>query len=432
MPIPLDRLYHYIESVAEDIRGDAVIIYRFFPHGSKKITDLTRLSNNTDHTTDWLSPHIYCNDQEPLNYDFYKIEDVLQHPDAVQKRFIFEQGMALEEANFRILPSIYDKVLLIHSEKRSTNLNQYLASNFIPVYYWSHAVISLDWFRGANYFKIKKKQPQHTFLIYNRAWSGTREYRLKFVDFIVTNNLKKYCNLKFNPIEIETDTHYTNHMFKNQQFLPTVILDNHFPITTVDSSASADFVIEDYETTDFEVVLETLFDDGRLHLTEKILRPIALGQPFILVSTCNSLNYLKSYGFKTFDSIIDESYDSVTNPINRLESVIKLMKDITNWSQQERISKLNQIKEIVNYNKQYFFSKKFEKLILNELKNNLHDALKENETTNTGQLITKRKLAAKFDKIYLGMTGTSSEIRLHNATIVQAARFYYQRNIQKD
>jgi hypothetical protein len=293
-------------------------------------------------------------------------------------------------------------------------------------------VISLDWFRSANYFKIKKKQVQHTFLIYNRAWSGTREYRLKFVDLIVTTELKKYCNLKFNPVEVETNTHYTHHTFKNKQFTPTGSLDNHFPGTTVNSSASADFVIEDYETADFEVVLETLFDDSRLHLTEKILRPIALGQPFILVATCDSLKYLRSYGFKTFDSIIDESYDSIADPVNRLESIIKLMKDISNWSQQERISKLNQIKEIVNYNKQYFFSKEFEKLILDELKNNLHDALNENENANTGQLINKRKLAAKFDKLYLGMTGTLPEMRLHNAKIVQAARFYYQRNIQKD
>ena len=40
MSIPLDRLYHYIESIAKDIRGDDVIIYRFYPHGSKKIEDL--------------------------------------------------------------------------------------------------------------------------------------------------------------------------------------------------------------------------------------------------------------------------------------------------------------------------------------------------------------------------------------------------------
>ena len=32
MSIPLDRLYQYIEKIAENIYGEAVIIYRYFPN----------------------------------------------------------------------------------------------------------------------------------------------------------------------------------------------------------------------------------------------------------------------------------------------------------------------------------------------------------------------------------------------------------------
>jgi hypothetical protein len=35
MSIPLDRLYHCIEDVANNIFGN-VVIYRFYPHGLKK------------------------------------------------------------------------------------------------------------------------------------------------------------------------------------------------------------------------------------------------------------------------------------------------------------------------------------------------------------------------------------------------------------
>ena len=41
MSIPLDRLYHYIQDVAEQVHGDRILIYRFSPHGSKNIEDLT-------------------------------------------------------------------------------------------------------------------------------------------------------------------------------------------------------------------------------------------------------------------------------------------------------------------------------------------------------------------------------------------------------
>ena len=69
MSIPLDRLYHYIESVANKACGD-VVIYRFYPHGSKKIQDLTPLKDYP-YKLSVNQPIIYCNDQEPLNFDFY-------------------------------------------------------------------------------------------------------------------------------------------------------------------------------------------------------------------------------------------------------------------------------------------------------------------------------------------------------------------------
>ena len=66
---------------------------------------------------------------------------------------------------------------------------------------------------------------------------------------------------------------------------PEIRLENYYHPTGASSLASADFDIEDYNNTDIEVVLETLFDDTRWHLTEKALRPIACGQPFMFAAT---------------------------------------------------------------------------------------------------------------------------------------------------
>ena len=72
MTIPLNRLYHFIENIAEKIHGDTVIIYRFYPHGSKNIEDLNVLYNKI---YSWQERNkflqVYCNDQEPLDYEFY-------------------------------------------------------------------------------------------------------------------------------------------------------------------------------------------------------------------------------------------------------------------------------------------------------------------------------------------------------------------------
>jgi hypothetical protein len=219
-------------------------------------------------------------------------------------------------------------------------------------------------------------------LIYNRAWAGTREYRLRFAELLIHLNLPEHCKTSVNPVEPELGVHYNSHVFKNTQWRPQTVLENYFPINNAHSHYSADFDIEDYEATDIEVVLETLFDDDRLHLTEKSLRPIACAQPFILASTHGSLEYLRSYGFKTFGDIWDESYDLVEDPSERLVQIAELMKYISNWSPDQREHNMAEAQAIADYNKQHFFSDKFFNQLTGELKTNLCNAFVEIKNCN--------------------------------------------------
>jgi hypothetical protein len=175
------------------------------------------------------------------------------------------------------------------------------------------------------------------------------------------------------------------HKFKNPVWRPTQVLEKFFLQNTVSSHYSADFDIKDYESTDIEVVLETLFDDDRQHLTEKALRPIACGQPFILATTHGSLEYLRSYGFKTFSDVWDESYDLIEDSEQRLISIVDLMKQIANWDPKLRSDKLTQARSIADYNRQWFFSQHFFDLVINELKTNLKLAFANLEQCNNYQ-----------------------------------------------
>jgi hypothetical protein len=284
--------------------------------------------------------------------------------------------------NLNYRKNLFEKGLLLHSEKRSVNLEKYKIDNeLIPVYYWSHAIIARDWFRFAQHATQQKKISKR-FLIYNRAWSNTREYRLRFVELLIHLNLQEHCKTSINPIEPELGIHYDSHQFKNPVWRPQTVLENFFPTSDAHSNYSADFEIEDYESTDIEVVLETLFDDGRLHLTEKSLRPIACGQPFILAATHGSLKYLRSYGFKTFGDIWDESYDLVEDPAERLIQIAELMKYISNWLPDQREHNMAQARAIAEYNRQHFFSQEFFNLIVNELKTNFKLAFDELQSSN--------------------------------------------------
>lgn len=372
MNIPLSRLYQYIESVSEKINGGRVIIYRFNPHGSKNIQDLSNLHQDTwfEHT---IHPNVWCHDQEPLDHEYYQ-KNTRQWSDELSNLLDKIAGkVEVKNLNYNN-DTIFSKGLLLHSEQRSENLTKYEQDNeLLPVYYWSHAVIARDWFRYAEHVE-QRKQVACTFLIYSRAWSGTREYRLKFAELLIDLNLQKHCKTSVNPIEPELGIHYELHTFKNPRWRPETVLENYFPTSDAHSHYSADFDIGDYESTDIEVVLETLFDDSRLHLTEKSLRPIACGQPFMLAGTVGSLEYLRSYGFKTFGSIWGEYYDCIENPQERLVYIATTMRHIANWTPEERATKMAQAQTIADYNRQHFFSQEFFNRVTSELKTNLTSA----------------------------------------------------------
>ena len=397
MSIPLDRLYHYVKHIAEEIQGDNVIIYRFFPHGSKNIEDLSPLTQFDSWLDSSIHPQVFCNDQEPLNFNLYQTP-VARSEDKLAE--LVDRHCCLPNHNIRgRLVNLFDHAILLHSEKNSAQVELYQKSGFFTAYYWSHAVIARDWFRFAEHTQ-QKKSVGKKFLIYNRAWSGTREYRLKFAELLIRLGLEEHCQTTVNPVEPELGQHYDYYKFKNPQWKPTHVLENFFPTSNATSTYSADFDIVDYESTDIEVILETLFDDSRLHLTEKTLRPIALGQPFILAGTAGSLQYLHDYGFKTFGHLWDERYDFESDPYLRMSAIIDVMQRIATWTPAMRESKLAQAQDIANYNKKHFFSKEFHFQITKELTTNLRQAIVNTRTQNTGQTwIDQINELSRYDSI---------------------------------
>jgi hypothetical protein len=74
-----------------------------------------------------------------------------------------------------------------------------------------------------------------------------------------------------------------------------------------------------YRQSYFNIVTETeVSDQCAPFSTEKILKPMLNLQPFLLVATAETLRYVRAMGFKTFDRLVDEGYDRVSDPIERL------------------------------------------------------------------------------------------------------------------
>jgi hypothetical protein len=94
--------------------------------------------------------------------------------------------------------------------------------------------------------------------------------------------------------------------------------------------------------------------------------------PFVLASNCGSLEYLRGYGFQTFGSLWDESYDQEADDLFRLEKISRLLKQFDSMSTR----KLNQLYRaclpIIQHNHQHFYNGAFETILWKEFTDMLH------------------------------------------------------------
>lgn len=396
MSIPLDRLYDHLHNKS----NHDMIIYRWLPHGSKKLEDLHCLSDefHKDWVTSMTTPIVIMHDQEPLDYNLWSNSDFEQAwryivsscslgPDYLDPIFLQHQVDLHLRSMISPASSLYDKLLLVHSEQNSQQVELYSNNGYIPVYYWSHALLAVDWFRYAEFDPLLRyniNEFKHDFLIYNRAWSGTREYRLFFSEKLVESNLLNCCLTSFS--STDQGHYYTEHQFKNPNLsISTKNLEKYFKPNRHSSSASADYNNLDYNIAAIEVVLETLFDDSRHHITEKTLRPIACGKPFILAATPWSLKYLHDYGFKTFNGLINEDYDTIVDPQQRLNAIIKEMQRISVMPLLEKKELIKELHEIAKFNQALFFSRHWQDSIEAEFYQNLDVAIHDLNTNCTGK-----------------------------------------------
>jgi hypothetical protein len=105
-----------------------------------------------------------------------------------------------------------------------------------------------------------------------------------------------------------------------------------------------------YENSLFSIVAETFFYSNVIHLTEKSFKPIINHHPFIVVSAPYTLKAIRSFGFKTFGNIIDESYDDIENHQGRFDAILAIIRDISTWSTKQKAQATEKLKEIVDYN----------------------------------------------------------------------------------
>jgi hypothetical protein len=148
--------------------------------------------------------------------------------------------------------------------------------------------------------------------------------------------------------------------------------------TNTTGSLSADFGNQEFELWKsglWHIVTETVFYHDKLHLTEKIFKPIVAQRPFMLAAAPGNLAYLKSYGFRTFDQWIDESYDSIQDPDQRLQAIVDQTQRLCAMSDSELRQMHQEMQPVLEHNFNHLWSG-FKRQIVDELVDNFETAVR--------------------------------------------------------
>lgn len=123
-----------------------------------------------------------------------------------------------------------------------------------------------------------------------------------------------------------------------------------------------------YKEFPINVISETLFFSAATFASEKIWKPILLGQIFIVMAAPLYLRSLRKLGFKTFAPYVDEEYDLMMDPVERALGVARTIKKIIALSEEEFLQLLEDCKPAIEHNRRLLQDQdQMEKLVSNAL-----------------------------------------------------------------
>tara|TARA_B100000085_G_C18490513_1_gene491101 strand:- start:526 stop:1206 length:681 start_codon:yes stop_codon:yes gene_type:complete len=91
-------------------------------------------------------------------------------------------------------------------------------------------------------------------------------------------------------------------------------------------------------------------------ITEKTFRTIANGHPVIWVAEYGTTKVMQRLGFKTYSEFWDESYDAIRDPVDRINAVIDVLKDLCKLNVKERHNLWQKMRPVLQHNQQLIFN----------------------------------------------------------------------------
>jgi hypothetical protein len=371
----IDNFYHILDS--NFLKNTDIQLFYFYPFGTTDTKNLVALS--------------VAQQQEVLATRLPKMSVLFYDQEPLSEQMVWKKKY--QSLLQLVINSPKSIKILANSELSPFKDHLCKENNLHDWYYFFHGLAALDWYRDYQYIthtsKFNKK-----FLCLNRIVTGDRSYRLELVANIMSQGLLEHGDVSLaisnTPIgdwrsEISSpDTKLTDNAIvsiKKQigQLTGPLTVDLDSPDASCSAHVgSAEMAIN--QSALWHVVSETVFYYNKKHLTEKIFKPIVNKRPFLLVGARGNLAYLKSYGFKTFDNWIDESYDLEVDPSRRLEMITEQLSFICSLDTTQLDTMYQEMMPVIEHNYNHFFGN-FKDLVVSEMLDNFFKIV--NEWNNT-------------------------------------------------
>lgn len=347
------------------LRPSALDCWYYYPFGTRE--NLSRAGEFQPYYRRYCNSHVLFHfDQEPLwQNDLGTLYDIEYG------------GITWSKKYFRALANSE------HSDLKKTICRDRGLQDW---YYFYHGFAALDWFRDTRLVQ-ECQDVSSAFVSLNHEVKGERVYRLALTARLIEQGIldRGITSLMVDQATCQGIIDQDNSYLADQDrsMIQQHIMSGSLPLiadsTSVNAAFSARLGHQEYrmlQSALLHVVNETVFYAPKLHLTEKIFKPIVTARPFVLVASPGSLSYLRGYGFRTFDDWIDESYDVMTDAGARLDAVAREIAKIAALSQSQLRSLHQDMRSVLDYNKKHFFGD-FRRIIVDELVDNFEQCVRQ-------------------------------------------------------
>ena len=330
--------------------------------------------------------YIFFFDQEPihLNIHMSTFDQIVKLNEDIHKNFWFDPVTKTVVGKILRSKDFSGPGFLVTSECNSESVDLVCKKyNWKSLYYFFHGWAALDWYRGYDRtFLIStwtERTISKTFVAPNRIVAGERQHRLEMLYYIFKNNMSHnhiscpdVC-----PVENISILDAIQSLAKKYPDIESVFAAQNLPINFSGETGHPMHscwlsLFDESAESLLYLVTETVATGRRHHLTEKTFKPIALGMPFVILGTKGSLEYLRSYGFRTFDGIWDESYDQAEDDV-RIERIASLLRSLDELPVESKQELFEAAHEVIEHNWNHFYNGGFEAVLWAELKNMLND-----------------------------------------------------------